>query len=417
MKVVVCGAGVIGVTSAYYLAKMGHEVIVLERRPHAGVETSFANAGQVSWGYATPWAAPGIPLKALRWMFEKHAPLILRPRLDPALWTWLLRMLGNCTAEAYGRNKRPMVRLSEFSATCLKELRTALGLRYDEGTRGTLQLFRNQKSLDAAAADSAVLTDLGVPHAVLDKAGCLEKEPGLRFARTEIVGGMHLPGDETGDCHLFTKALAQEAMRLGVRFVFDTVIQGFETARDRVTFVDTDRGPFAADAVVLALASYTPRLLRPLGVRIPVYPVKGYSATLPVIEPDAAPVSTIMDEAHKVAITRLGARIRVAGMAELAGHDLELRQGPCDTLVHVLKDVFPRAGDLTLVQFWTGLRAMTPDGPPLIGPARYANLYLNTGHGTLGWTMACGSGRLVAEMVSGEKPSIPPAAFQLSRDS
>jgi D-amino-acid dehydrogenase len=415
MKVLVCGAGVIGVTTAYYLAVEGHEVAVIDRLPHPGMDTSFANAGQVSWGYAAPWAAPGIPLKALRWMFERHAPLVFRPRLDPSLWRWLVQMLAHCTRDDYARSKAHMVRLAAFSAACLQELRTALNLRYDENTRGTLQLFRSQKALDAAAADSAVLTRLGVPHAFLSRAGCVEKEPGLWLTKDKIVGGLHLPGDETGDCHVFTQELARHAADRGVAFHLNTAIHGFETSSDRVTHVATDIGPLSADAFVVALGSYSPRVLRPLGMRIPVYPVKGYSATLPVGDRNMAPRSTVMDEAYKVAITRLGDRVRVAGMAELAGYGRKLRRRPCDTLAHVIKDLFPAGADRTRVQFWTGLRAMTPDGPPILGATRYANLLLNTGHGTLGWTMACGSGRVLAELVSGRSPSIDLAGFMLAR--
>lgn len=415
MKVLVCGAGVIGVTTAYYLATMGHDVVVVDRLPAPGMDTSFANAGQVSWGYASPWAAPGIPLKALGWLFERHAPLILRPRLDPALWKWLLQMMGNCTQDAYTRNKQRMVRLAAFSAESLRELRAELCLRYDEGTSGTLQLFRSQKALDFAATDGVVLEQLGIPHAFLTRAGCVDQEPGLWLTKNKIVGGLYLPGDETGDCHLFTQRLARRAEQLGVTFHLDTAIHGFEASSDRVTFLDTDIGPLTADAFVVALGSHSTRLLHPVGIRIPVYPVKGYSATLPVGERDMAPLSTLMDEAHKVAITRLGDRVRVAGMAELAGYDLTLRQRPCDTLVHVVKDLFPRGADLTRARFWTGLRAMTPDGPPLLGPTRYANLFLNTGHGTLGWTMACGSGRLLAEIVTGKSPSIDLDGLTLAR--
>lgn len=406
MKVIVCGAGVIGVTTAYSLAAAGHEVTVVDRRPHPGMETSFANAGQISWGYAGPWAAPGIPLKALRWLFERHPPLILRARLDPGLWRWLLRMLKSCTSEAYTRSKRDMVRLAAYSVECLRALRGELGLRYDQGTKGTLQVFRDKSSAAAAGADMAVLSQLGIPHRFLDREECIAKEPGLGFAANKVVGGLHLPGDETGDCHIFTQELARRAQQLGVEFHFDTAILGFETSKRRVTFLDTDIGALTADAFVVALGSHVARLLRPLDIRVPVYPVKGYSATIPVADPAHAPVSTVMDEKHKVAITRLGDRIRVAGIAELAGHDLRLRQRPCDTLAYVVKDLFPRGGDMTRVQFWTGLRAMTPEGPPLLGPSPYENLFLNAGHGTLGWTMACGAARIVADLVAGRNPGI-----------
>ena len=415
MKVIVCGAGVIGVTTAYSLAAAGHEVVVVDRRPHPGMEASFANAGQVSWGYAGPWAAPGIPLKALRWLFERHPPLILRARFDPALWRWLLRMLRSCTLEAYARSKRDMVRLAAYSVECLRALRGELGLRYDHGTSGTLQLFRDKRSAAGAGADMAVLSQLGIPHSFLTREECIAKEPGLGLAADRIVGGLHLPGDETGDCHIFTQEVARRAQQLGVEFHFDTAILGFETSKAKVTFLDTDIGTLTADAFVVALGSHAPRLLRPIGIRVPVYPVKGYSATLPVADPAHAPVSTVMDEKHKVAITRLGDRIRVAGIAELAGHDLRLRQRPCDTLAHVVKDLFPQGGDTTRVQFWTGLRAMTPEGPPLLGRTPYENLFLNIGHGTLGWTMACGAAQVVADLVAGRGPAIELDGLTLER--
>lgn len=415
MKIIVCGAGVIGVTTAYYLATMGHEVVVIDRLPHPGMDTSFANAGQISWGYAAPWAAPGIPLKALRWIFERHAPLIVRPRIDPQLWKWLARMLAQCNEPAYMRSKTQMVRLASFSTACLRQLREDLGLHYDEGTRGTLQVFRSQKAMDAAATDAAVLARLSVPHAFLSRAGCVEKEPGLWLTKDKFVGGLHLPGDETGDCHIFTQELARRAAQLGVTFHLDTAVHGLEASSNRVTHLDTDLGPLPADAFVVALGSHSPRVLRPLGISIPVYPVKGYSATLPVGDRNLAPRSTLMDEAYKVAITRLGDRVRVAGMAELAGYDPKLRRRPCDTLAHVIKDLFPAGADRTRVQFWTGLRAMTPDGPPILGTTAYDNLFLNTGHGTLGWTMACGSGRVVAELVSGMAPSIDLDGLTLAR--
>jgi D-amino-acid dehydrogenase len=415
MKVLVCGSGVIGVTTAYYLATMGHEVAVIDRLAHPGMDTSFANAGQISWGYAGPWAAPGVPLNAIRWMFSRHAPLIIRPRIDPSLWKWLCQLLRHCTQDAYVRNKTHMVRLAAFSVACLRELRAELGLHYDQGTHGTLQIFRTTKAMNAAVTDSAVLTRLGVPHAFLSRAGCVEKEPGLLLAKDKIVGGLHLPGDETGDCHIFTQELARRAAQLGVTFHLDTTIQGLEASSDRVTSLKTDIGRLSADAFVVALGSHSPRMLRPLGICLPVYPVKGYSATLPVGDSNMAPRSTLMDEAYKVAITRLGDRIRVAGIAELSGYDLQLRRRPCDTLAFVIKDLFPVGADRTRVKFWTGLRAMTPDGPPILGATRYGNLFLNTGHGTLGWTMACGSSRVLAELISGMAPSVDLDGLTLAR--
>lgn len=407
MKIVICGAGVIGVTTAYYLATMGHEIVVVDRRSRAGMETSFANAGQISWGYAGPWAAPGMPRKALFWwLFERHTPLVIRPRIDPALWTWLVRMLRNCTSSAYIRNKERMVRLAAFSAECLRELRAETGIRYDDAAKGTLQLFRDRKALDEAATESRILSDLGIPHVFLNRTGCVEIEPGLSRAPATIAGGLHFPGDETGDCHLFTEALAQRAMRRGVEFRFDTTIFGLVANRGRIVSVRTSRGPIAADAFVVALGSHSRELLRPLGINLPIYPVKGYSVTLPLANPDFAPRSTVMDEAHKVAITRLGNRIRVGGIAELAGYNLDRRAGPRETLVHAVSTLFSAGIDMTRARFWTGLRAMTPNGPPLLGRTAYANLFLNTGHGTLGWTMACGSGRLLAEIISGHEPSI-----------
>jgi D-amino-acid dehydrogenase len=415
VKVLVLGGGVIGVTSAYYLAKAGHEVTVVERQPTPACETSFANAGEVSPGYSSPWAGPGVPVKAIKWLLMKHGPLVVRPKLDPAMWIWLLKMLRNCTSARYAINKSRMIPIAEYSRDCLRALRAEIGIRYDERSRGTLQLFRKSAQLDGTADDIEVLRQYGVPYEVLDRAGCVGAEPALAGVKDKFVGGLRLPEDETGDCHMFTEALAARAAELGVKFAFNTTIESLISDGSRIGGVVTSAGLLRADAYVVALGSWSPRLLRPLGVSVPVYAIKGYSITVPVVDPDAAPVSTVMDESYKVAITRLGDRIRVGGTAEISGYSNKLHAERRATLDHSVSDLFPRGGNLAEASFWCGLRPMTPDGPPVIGATRYPNLHLNTGHGTLGWTMACGSGRVLADLVSGKKPGIDTRELALSR--
>ncbi|WP_407519085.1 D-amino acid dehydrogenase [Methylobacterium oryzisoli] len=407
MRVLVLGGGVVGVASAYYLARAGHQVTVLDRQPAAGLETSFANAGQVSPGYSAPWAAPGIPLKAMKWLMMRHRPLVLWPSLEPRLYGWLAQMLANCTEEAYRRNKGRMVRLAEYSRDVLRELRRETGIAYDHREKGTLQLFRTQKQLDHVAEDTGVLDAYGVAYEVLDPAGCVAAEPALARVSGRLAGGLRLPGDETGDAHQFTQRLAGICARRGVAFRYGVTVAGLRHEGGRITGVETGTGEvLQADAYVAAMGSYTPALLRPLGLALPVYPVKGYSLTLPVTDEAAAPVSTVMDETFKVAITRLGDRIRVGGTAELAGFSQTLRGPRRATLERSLADLFPDGGDAARASFWTGLRPMTPDGTPVVGATAYPNLYTNTGHGTLGWTMACGSGRMLADLVTGRAPEI-----------
>jgi D-amino-acid dehydrogenase len=406
VKIIVLGSGVIGTTSAYFLAKAGHEVTVIDRQPAAGMETSFANAGEVSPGYAAPWAGPGIPAKAVKWLLMRHSPLVVRPALEPEMWRWMFRMLMNCNHRSYGINKGRMVRLAEYSRDCLVQLRADTGIAYDERSQGTLQLFRTQKQLDGAANDIAVLDQYGVPYSLFDQKGCESVEPALAKVRGKFVGGLQLPGDETGDCFKFTQALAKMAAGLGVKFEHNVDIQRLVGGADKITGVLTSLGELKADAFVLALGSYSPLMLREVGIRIPVYPVKGYSITIPITDAAGAPESTVMDETFKVAITRLGDRIRVGGTAEIAGYDLSLHAARRETLVHSVTDLFPQGGDTAQAKFWCGLRPMTPDGTPVIGPTPFRNLFLNTGHGTLGWTMSCGSGRVLADIVSGRQPEI-----------
>ncbi|MCU0902490.1 MAG: D-amino acid dehydrogenase [Tabrizicola sp.] len=406
MKVVVLGAGVIGVTSAWYLAKAGHEVTVIDRQPAAALETSFANAGEISPGYSSPWAAPGIPVKALKWMFMQHAPLIIQPKPDWAKLSWMARMLMNCTSEAYAVNKSRMVRLAEYSRDCLMELRAETGISYDERTQGTLQLFRTEKQVAAAEKDIAVLKADGVPFEVLDADACIAAEPGLAAAKAKIAGGLRLPGDETGDCFKFTQSLADMARAVGVTFRHGVSIDQLEAEAGRITAVHTSEGRVTAEAFVVALGSYSPMLVKDFGIKLPVYPVKGYSITVPIVDEARAPVSTVMDETHKIAITRLGDRIRVGGMAEIAGFDMRLSPKRQATLTHSVEDLFGGAGDQSQARFWCGLRPMTPDGTPIVGRSPIGNLFLNTGHGTLGWTMAAGSGRVLADIVSGRRAEI-----------
>ena len=406
MRILVLGSGVIGTTSAYYLARAGHQVTVIDRQKGPGLETSYANAGEVSPGYSAPWAGPGVPLKAIQWMLMQHSPLVIWPMLDPAMWRWGASMLRNCTEARYARNKGRMVRLAEYSRDCLRELRAETGIQYDQRTQGTLQLFRTQKQLDGTAKDIEILKQYGVPYELLDRPGYIAVEPALAQVQEKFVGGLRLPGDETGDCFKFTSRLAALAEGLGVKFRHGVTIRGIASNSAHITGVDTDQGLQSADAYLVALGSYSPLLLRPIGIRLPVYPVKGYSITVPIEDASQSPESTIMDETHKVAVTRLGDRIRVGGTAELAGYSLALREARRKTLNHVLTDLFPRAGNVARGEFWTGLRPMTPDGTPVVGGSPYPNLYLATGHGTLGWTMAAGTGRVMADLISGKPTEI-----------
>ncbi len=400
------GAGVIGVTTAYYLARAGAEVRVLDRQPGPGMETSFANAGELSYGMTSPWAAPGIPKKAIRWQFMKYRPLLIWPMLDPVMWDWGLRMLRNCNPESYRLNKGRMVRISNYSRDALPELLAEAPIDFDMREKGTLQLFRTEYQLKGSKADQEVLAEYDSPFEVLDRDQCIAVEPGLVHVADKFVGGLRLTADRTGDCRMFTLALAEKAAAMGVSFRYGNTISGFTHSGDRLTGVETEHGPETADAYVCCLGPYAPILMRTIGIRLPIYPIKGYSITLPVTDDASAPQSTLMDETHKVAITRLGDRIRVAGQAEIIGYNAKLGKHATDTVRHVVTDLFPKGGDVSQAQGWTGLRPMTPDGTPVLGPTRYSNLFLNTGHGTLGWTMSAGSGRAVADVVLGRTPEI-----------
>ncbi|WP_298145948.1 D-amino acid dehydrogenase [uncultured Acinetobacter sp.] len=415
MRVLVLGSGVIGVASAYYLAAQGAQVTVLDRQSGPAEETSFANAGQISPGYSTPWAAPGIPFKAVKWMFQHHAPLAIN--LDGSLWqlNWMAQMLKNCNPASYSINKERMTRVAEYSRDCLRQLRQDTGIHYEHRSKGTLQVFRNEAQLDMVQRDIAVLQACGVSHQLLVGAEQLAQvEPALAYAQDKLVGGLHLPNDETGDCYLFTNALAGVAQELGVEFKFNQNVERLITQGDEIKGVVVNGEVLTADKYVLAFGSYSRDFLKPLQLDLPVYPVKGYSLTVPIVDEKFAPQSTVLDETYKIAMTRFDQRIRVGGMAELSGFNRELNTDRRATLEMVTQELFP-GGDLSQAEFWTGLRPMTPDSTPIIGATRFSNLFLNTGHGTLGWTMACGSGKLISDLVMNHQPDISTEGLSIQR--
>ncbi|CAB3781431.1 D-amino acid dehydrogenase [Pararobbsia alpina] len=414
MQILILGSGVVGITSAYYLARAGHEVTVVDRQNGPALETSFANAGQISPGYAAPWAAPGVPLKAIKWMFEKHAPLAVWPDGTRFQLQWLWQMLSNCRTDRYAVNKGRMVRLAEYSRDCLQALRAETGIEYEGRQGGTLQLFRTQAQLEGAAKDIAVLDDAGVPYELLMPEELGRAEPALVHVQHKLSGGLRLPNDETGDCQLFTNRLAAMAAALGVKFRYGVSIDALEVASGRIAGVRTGSETLRADAYVVALGSFSTSLLDKI-VKIPVYPLKGYSITVPIIDGTHAPVSTVLDETYKIAVTRFEDRIRVGGMAEVVGYNRDLKPARRATLEMVVNDLFPGAGDTAQASFWTGLRPMTPDGTPIVGKTGLPNLFLNTGHGTLGWTMSCGSGQLLADLMSGRRPAIQSDDLSVSR--
>ena len=416
MRVIVLGSGVIGVTSAYYLAQQGAEVTVLDRQTGPAEETSFGNAGQISPGYSTPWAAPGIPFKAVKWMFQHHAPLAIN--IDGSMWQlqWMAQMLKNCSADRYAINKERMVRVAEYSRDCLKKLREDIGISYENRSKGTLQVFRNEAQLEAVQRDIEVLKETGVAFELLDTEGLTRVEPALAQAQDKLVGGLHLPNDETGDCYIFTNSLADKAKEIGVKFQFNSNVEKLIVEGDEIKGVLVNGEVLTADKYVLAFGSYSRNFLKPLDLDLPVYPVKGYSLTVPIIDSAFAPQSTVLDETYKIAITRFDERMRVGGMAELSGFNLNLNEDRRGTLEMVTRDLFP-GGDLENASFWTGLRPMTPDSTPIIGATRFKNLFLNTGHGTLGWTMACGSGKLMSDLVLNKTPEISTEGLSLQRYS
>lgn len=405
MKVLILGSGVVGVASAWYLALAGHEVTVIDRTSGPAEETSAGNAGQISPGYASPWAAPGIPLKAVKWMFQRHSPLSIRPDGSAFQLQWMWEMLKNCTLPHYHENKSRMVRIAEYSRDCIKELRATTGIEYEGRQGGTLQLFRTEQQYANAAKDIEVLREAGVPYRLVESAELPSIEPALSATRHKLTGGLQLPNDETGDCKLFTQRLAAMAEQAGVTFRYNVTIDQLLREGNSISGVRCGSETLTADRYIVACGSYSTALLKDI-VTIPVYPLKGYSLTIPIKDYAAAPVSTVLDETYKIAVTRFDDRIRVGGMAEIVGFNTKLLPARRETLEMVVSDLYPEGGQIEQATFWTGLRPMTPDGTPIVGRTPLSNLFLNTGHGTLGWTMACGSGKLIADIISGNTPDI-----------
>lgn len=415
MKVLVLGAGVVGTTTAYYLHKAGHEVVVVDRQPGAARETSFGNAGGVCPGFAGPWAAPGMPIKVVKWLFARHAPLALKPKFDPQQWRWLAAFVANCTPERFARNKAHMQRIAHYSKACLVALREETSIAYDNAAGGVLQVFQTEQELAGAQHAAKVLQSFNVAHRLVGSKEAIAIEPALRDSVVPIAGALHLPEDETGDCHLFTTRLAELLQRQGVVFQFDTTIQRLVSDGGAITGVATSKGTLTADCYVVALANEAPRLLRPLGIDVPVYPIKGYAITIEHADAVLAPRSSVMDEHSKVMVTRLGKRLRAAGIAEVGGYDRAIDRRKIATVVEATRALFPHAGDYEKVTTWAGLRPMTPDGPAYLGATPLPNLMLNVGQGSNGWTQACGCGRIVADIVSRRAPDIDLDGMTLER--
>jgi D-amino-acid dehydrogenase len=414
MKVLVLGAGVVGVTLAHFLSEDGHEVEIVDRQPGPGLEASFGNAGGVCPSFAGPWAAPGMPFKVMKWMLKSGAPLVFRPRLDIRQWRWLFQFVLNCSPERFAANKQRMQRIAHYSKARLTMLRQETGISYDQLGGGVLQTFVTQQELDGGLLSSKVLSEFGIAHRLVDAAGVMQIEPCLAHARKPFAGGLHLPDDEVGDCHRFTAALAHRLARRGAVFRYDTTVRKINVFAGKVENVATSAGILTADAYVVALGADAPLLLAPIGIDLPIYPLKGYSLTAPIEHDAMAPRCAIMDEHTKVMATRLGTRLRVAGMAELGGYDRSVPAGMPGIIRGLGETLLPLAADFSAATYWSGLRPMTPDGPPFLGDTPIANLFLNAGQGSNGWTQACGCGRVVADIVGGRRPEIDISGLTLS---
>ena len=408
MKAIVLGAGVIGVTTAYELARDGHDVTVIEQREDVALETSYANGGQIAANHAEPWAAPGTIAKAIKWLGRYDAPLLYRLRLDPALWAWTLEFLANCSEPKFWENVARILRVALYSRERYKALRDEVDLDYGLRQLGIISIYRDGRGFDLALDRARTMTELGCERRALDRKGCIDLEPALAHSTQLLSGGTWSPHDESGDCLAFTQQLAEKAKALGVTFQFNTRVLGLISEGYKITTAKTDRSDVHGDVFVLALGCHSQAIAKPLGLKLHIYPTKGYSVTLPITNPDGfeAPRVSLTDDQHKLVFSRLGDQLRIAGTAEFSGYNTDLNQRRADLTLDTALKLFPRAGVREQATFWAGLRPSTPDGVPLLGRGKHENLLLNTGHGTLGWTMAAGSARIVADLARGRAPAI-----------
>ncbi|MCW9032685.1 MAG: D-amino acid dehydrogenase [Rhodospirillales bacterium] len=415
MKIIVLGAGVIGVTTAYFLNKEGHEVTLIDRQPGVGLETSFANGGQVSVSHAEPWANPSVIGKALHWLGKENAPLLFRARLDPTLWAWTLRFLRNCTAGRAKINTERTLRVAEYSRTVLQKVRHETGINYDQKTKGILHVYRSSKEYESALSSAEIMKNFGFDRRPFTPQECVDLDPAFAASQKQLVGALYSPEDESGDAHIFTKSLAEKCSDKGVNFNLGTLIQQLEFSDGKITAVITDKGRFEADKFVVCMGSYSPLLVKPLGLKLPIYPAKGYSVTIPVSSHKGAPEVSLTDDEYKLVYSRLGERLRVAGTAEFAGYNTEINNNRARNILELAMGMFPDCGEADKAEFWAGLRPKTPDSVPIIAGPIFKNLYLNTGHGTLGWTMSCGSGQILADLINNKKPEISLEGLGLDR--
>jgi D-amino-acid dehydrogenase len=411
MKVIVLGAGVVGTASAWYLQQAGIDVTVLERQSGPALETSFANGCQISVSHAEPWANPATLLKVLRGLGREDAPLLFRLRADPLQWRWCLQFVRECWPARVAANLRQIVAMADYSRRSLQALRAETGIEYDSLARGILHFYTDQTEFDKSCHAAAAMRELGCPRTPVSAEEVVRIEPALAAVRDKLVGGDFTASDESGDVFKFTSQLARLGSAAGVDFRYNTTVTRLLTEGGEVTGVEIIDGEgrhrvLRADAFVIALGSFSAALLAPLGIPLMIYPGKGYSATYPIRDPEAAPTVSLTDDGHKLVLSRLGSRLRVAGTCELNGYSRALNTVRCEAITRRVRELFPGACDYDNPTYWAGLRPLTPSNVPYIGKTRYANLYLNTGHGTLGWTMGCGSGRAIADIVSGRRPDV-----------
>ncbi len=415
VKVLVCGAGVVGTAAAYYLGRAGHEVTVIERKSGAGQETSFANGGIVSAFTARPWATPEVPRMLLKWLGRRDGPYLFRLRADWAQWSWALKFLRQCTEERFDYSQKISLRLSTYSYDCLQEVREREQIQYDQRADGVLHLFRTQQQLDDAAVAEMADPDPRFHPDVIDMRRTVEVEPALASSAERYAGALFFPQDESGDAHKFTTALADASARQGVDFRYGVVLRRLQSEDGRIVAADTDQGCFAADAYVMSIGAFSPLILKKIGIRLPIYPLKGYSVTVPTAGHHGVPEVAIHEGSRRIVMSRLGERLRAAGTAELTGYDDSVSHTRTQAILDVTMTLFPECGDAAKAERWAGFRPMTPDCLPILGRTQYANLYMDTGHGSTGWTYACGSGRVIADMISSKEPEIDLAGLTADR--